>query len=202
MIMRNPKMRFSAIITIVFAIAIYGCASFKKADRDSRQTALVTYQQVLTFKQEINKKIAAERRYYRQTIKTLDNSRSRTDYAKLRRSVIIAAQKDSEAMIKKPKDITGASVAVSLTKKAKDLVDTFETGVEQLREQRQANEASLKELNKLGAQYGALEKTLLELTIPLDRRDHLERVARFISDVTKYYKELEKAEETQEQPSQ
>lgn len=193
-------MKLVSALLLTIAL-VSGCASFNAADRGAREAALIVHRQLITFKAELRSKIGAERKYYRQAIQTLESSRSRTTYVDLQRSMIMAAQQEAAAMHKTPTDVTDAALAASLGKHAKETIETLEVGVKQMREQRRAHEASLNQLKELEREYGGLEETLVELTIPLDRRRKVGDVARFIDDIATHYRHLAAAEKQKDQSS-
>ena len=173
-----------------------GCAASKKADREVRETSMIVLQQVLTLKAEVRKKIAAEQRYYRNTINTLDSSRERFSYTSFNRSLIENAMEAADDLRKNSSAISMDAVSEKLVSSANDIIDAFDIGTQERRKHRATAEASLKKLGALEKEYTVLQQSLVELSIPIKSREQIEHIGQFIVDAAKFYKQLEKSEAT------
>lgn len=192
----NIKIQFW--FPVIVSIIVCGCGTFREADQDARNTALIVKKRVIALKGQVRKKMGAERKYYRKAVKTLDDNMKNTTYVEIRKKPIKKALAEAESMHKKPDNVTLPMVAEKLATNAKDLVNDFEEGLQKQRVRREATEKTIRELKKLDQEYSALERTLVKLSIPPNKQDQIIRVGEFITEAVKHYKELEKARKKNE----
>ena len=191
-------MKRLCLLTILLTILLSGCSEFQRADSDARNTAKATLGQVLELKRQVRKKIAAEERYYCRTMQTVVDKRTRTQEVAFMRGTALAVDEEAMGIREDPNSLTAESLSTRLATHAESLVNRMESGIRP-QDVREANERSLQGLRNAEHELTMLERTLLELTIPPDKRDRIARVNAFIITVAGYYRELERERESQPQ---
>lgn len=179
------------LLTVFVLIALVGCSAQGKAQRDASRLALVVQQQVITLKQQLQAKIAAEQRFYDKAVETLNDSKERTKYIDLAESMLDKSDRDAARFAAKPDTVDADTLASILASRANDWVNKLDAADEKIRQQQAEIVASIEKLNTLNMQYAALERTLQRLSIPPSQRENLARLAEFVLDSAKHMKKLD-----------
>jgi len=184
------KTTISFLVLLGVLLVSPGCQTWQKADQDARAVALVTSQQVVTIKEEFKWKIAAERKFYKAQLDTIEKSGSRSDENLLATERVNFALSQADALVRSKDDITSETIASQLLNRSTNALDELRMKRSMRRAQREATEKSIRELQLLENQYESLSKTLIQLTTPPSSRDQMEQVASFIKSVAENYKGL------------
>jgi hypothetical protein len=118
-------MKKSMLISIFSAVLLIcsGCQSWKKADVDARSVALITSKQVLSIKENLKIKIAAERNFYNSQLNTVEKSGVRFDENDLVRKSIRNAQQQADELINSDGSISSGVIAAQLLNNSTNLFE-------------------------------------------------------------------------------
>jgi flagellar capping protein FliD len=183
---------FFSIWILLVPILLSACQGWQKADEDARRVALVTSQRVATMQKELERKIAAERRFYKAQLDTIEKSQTRFDQTALMRNAAVTAINLSGEFIRNQSNITAEEISSKVLSSSTNLLAEFRMIGEKRQEQRATAEKSIRELQLLKDQYETLNKTLVRLSIPPSKENQLAQFAVFIKSVADDFERLKK----------
>jgi len=162
-------------------------------------TAAATRRQLLELKQQVRRKQEAERKYYRASIESLDRAAASADYTEQRQAMLEKTRSDAKALIDKQGQVERALLGSQIASAANELAASLNASAEFRRVQRDKLAKALATLDDLDETYGALEKSLVQLSTPTD---HSGQLATFIIKAGLEFKKLQdEAKQSEAKPS-
>ncbi|MFN0206379.1 MAG: hypothetical protein ACKVS6_08720 [Planctomycetota bacterium] len=178
---------------ILLALCFSGaCASRERSQEDAQETALIVLKQIAESKTELARKIAAEEKYYRNSIHSIENARIEDEEIRSEERALDRISAQASALRANAHNATAATLAANTSAVIAEENAILQERLQQIREAREKMFLSIEQLNVLNDHYSALERTLVKLSIPPAEKDHLQHTLKFMIDVGKHYQKLNK----------
>lgn len=162
-------------------------------------TAKATRRQLLELRQQVRRKQEAERKYYQDSIKSIDRAVASSDYTEQRQALLEKTRSDAKALIEKQGQADRAMLGSQIVAAANDMVASLDAAAELRKAQRQEMAKALAALDNLDEVYSALEKSLVQLSAP---KDDSAQLATFLIKAGQEFKKLQdQAKQSATKPS-
>jgi hypothetical protein len=165
------KNKMCLILFLAFLVmGLAGCSSISgtstKGDAAAIATAKATQRQLLELRQQVRRKREAERKYYRESVKSIDKALASADYTEQRLALIEKSRSDAKALIEKQGQADLMMLRSQIITAANDMVASLDAASEFRKTQREQMAKALAALDDLDEVYSALEKSLVQLSAP------------------------------------
>ena len=180
------------LILTASVMGLIGCSSISgsptKGDEAAMATAKATRRQLLELRQQVRRKQEAERKYYQDSIKSIDTAVARADYIEQRQALLEKTRSDAKALVEKQGQADRAMLGSQIVAAANDMVASLDAAAELRKAQRQEMAKALAALDDLDEVYSALEKSLVQLSAP---KDDSAQLANFLIKAGQEFKKLQ-----------
>lgn len=171
-------------------VGLTGCSSISggstKGDVAAMTTAKATHRQLLELKKQVRQKQDAERKFYQARIKSFDDALEVEVFANQKQAMLDKARDDAKALINNQGQADRVMLESQIVAAANDMVASLDAATELRKKQREEMAKALAALDNLDEVYGALEKSLVQLSTPT------EDPAKLAAFIIKTGKEFEK----------
>ncbi|MDB6027379.1 MAG: hypothetical protein JWM68_3602 [Verrucomicrobiales bacterium] len=187
--MKNKMYRI--LILAVLVVGFAGCSTISgtaaKGDAAAIATAKATQRQLLELRRQVRRKQEAERKYYRDSIKSIDDAVTRANYIEQRRTLIEKSHSDAKALISNQAQ-ADAMLGGQLITAANEMVASLDATAEMRKAQHEQMAKALAALEDLDEEYSALEKSLVQLSAP---KEDSAQLANFLIKTGQEFKKLQ-----------